>query len=64
MILSKRPDADRFLANPPAGVRAAVIWGKDRSGIRERADGLARKVTARPDDPFDTALLTEADIEG
>lgn len=64
MILSKRPDADRFLANPPAGVRAAVIWGKDRSGIRERADGLARKVSARPDDPFDTALLTEADIEG
>ena len=63
MILNKRPDIDRFLAGPPAGVRAAVIWGKDRSGIRERADKLAAKVTARPDDPFDTALLTEIDIE-
>ena len=63
MILSKRPDIDRFLAAPPRGVRAAVIWGKDRSGVRERADKLAASVTDRPDDPFDTSLLTETDIE-
>ncbi len=63
MILTKRPDIDRFLAGPPKGVRAAVIWGKDRSGVRERADRLAKVATERPDDPFDVALLTEVDIE-
>ena len=63
MILSKRPDVERFLAGPPKGVRAAVIWGKDRSGVRERADTLAKAVTERPDDPFNVALLTEVDIE-
>ena len=40
-----------------------MIWGKDRGGVRERADALALKVTARPDDPFDVALLTEVDME-
>ena len=33
MILSKRPDVDRFLKAPDAGVRAAVIHGKDLSLI-------------------------------
>jgi DNA polymerase-3 subunit delta len=63
MILSKRPDVDRFLSAPTQGVRAAVIWGKDRSGVRERADRLAKAATQRPDDPFDVALLTEVDID-
>jgi len=63
VILSKRPDVDRFLAAPDRTVRAALIWGKDRSGVRERADRLSKSVTARPDDPFDVALLTETDIE-
>ena len=63
MILAKRPDVDRFLAAPPAGVRAALIHGRDRGGVRERADALARRLVERPDDPFDTALLTETDIE-
>lgn len=63
MILAKRPDVDRFLAGPPAGVRAALIHGRDRGGVRERAEALARRLVERPDDPFDTALLTEADLE-
>jgi DNA polymerase-3 subunit delta len=63
MILSKRPDVERFLAGPPAGVRAAVIWGKDRGGVRERANALAAKVAKDPNDPFDVALLTEADLD-
>ncbi len=64
MILAKRADADRFLGRPPPDVRVAVIWGRDRGGVRERADGLARKVCDNPDDPFDAALLTEADVDG
>ena len=63
MILSKRPEVDRFLAGPPAGVRAALLHGKDRGGVRERADRLAARVAARPDDPFDVALLVDTDLE-
>ena len=63
MILSKRADADRFLARPTPGVRVALIWGRDRGGVRERADGLAAKVCDDPLDPFDAALLTEADVD-
>jgi DNA polymerase-3 subunit delta len=62
MILSKRPDIERFLANPGA-VRAAVIYGRDRGVVRERANQLAKKATANPDDPFDVALLTETDLD-
>jgi DNA polymerase-3 subunit delta len=63
VILSKRPEVERFLAKPTEGVRAAVIYGRDRGGVRERADVLASKVTDRPDDPFDAALLTDADLD-
>jgi DNA polymerase-3 subunit delta len=62
MILSKRPDIDRFLAGPGPNVRAAVIYGKDRGGVRERADVLASRIAKVPDDPFDVALLTDTDV--
>lgn len=63
MIVSKRPDVERLLDRPPPGVRAVLIHGRDRGGVRERADRLARRVVERPDDPFDVALLTETDLE-
>lgn len=64
MILSKRAEAERFLAHPPAGIRAAVIWGRDRGGVRERGDALASRLVDRIDDPFDVALLTDSDLDG
>ena len=63
MILAKRPDVERFLAQPPKTVRGALIHGRDRAGVHERADRLAQAATAHPDDPFDVALLTESDID-
>lgn len=63
MNLSKRPDIERFLAAPPPDVRAAVIYGRDRGQVRERADALAKKATPNPDDPFDAALLNESDLD-
>lgn len=62
MIISKRPDVERFLKGPDAGMRAALIYGRDRGGVRERADKLARVVTANPEDPFDTALLNDDEL--
>ena len=63
MILNKRAEAERFLSAPPSHVRAAVIHGRDRGGVRERAQALALKLVKDPNDPFDVGLLTEGDLE-
>ena len=63
MILSKRPEVDRFLSGPDKAIRAAVIYGRDRSGVHERADLLTGKLVRDPNDPFDVSVLAEADIE-
>ena len=64
MILSRRPDIERFLARPDPVMRGAVIYGRDIGIVRERANQLAAKAVANPDDPFDVALLTDGDIDG
>ncbi|HEX8570540.1 MAG TPA: DNA polymerase III subunit delta [Caulobacteraceae bacterium] len=64
MILKQRAEADRFLSKPPADVRAALIYGRDRGGVRERADALAKKLVRDPNDPFDVDVLGEGDLEG
>src|SRR5260221_6340826 len=61
--LKRRPDIERFLARPDAEVRVAVIYGRDAGIVRERADALAAKVTANPDDPFDAVLINESDLD-
>lgn len=63
MILSRRPDVERFLKGPPAEIRACLLYGRDRGGVRERADQLARQITPDVDDPFNVALLTEGDLD-
>lgn len=63
MILSRRPDIERFLKDPGGDVRCALIYGRDRGVVRERAAQLAAKVAANPDDPFDVSSLTEADLD-
>ena len=63
MNLNKRAEAERFLSAPPAHIRAAVIYGRDRGGVRERAHGLAAKLVKDPDDPFDVGVLTESDLD-
>ena len=62
VLLKNKQEIDRFLAAPGA-TRAAVIYGRDHGVVRERADTLAKVCTARPDDPFDSALITEADLD-
>ena len=62
MILSKRPDIERFLGRPDPQIRAALIYGRDLGVVRDRANQLAAKVAERPDDPFDVAQLTDGDL--
>ncbi len=63
MILSKRPDIERFLARPEPPIRAAVIYGRDTGVVRDRGLQLARKLVPNLDDPFDVALLTDGDLD-
>ena len=63
MILTRRPDIERFLKSPDGAVRAVLLSGRDAGIVRERADILARKVVADPDDPFDVSSLTGGDAE-
>jgi DNA polymerase-3 subunit delta len=62
MILAKRPEIERFLADPKSKARAALIYGRDHGAVREQADGLAAKVSNSLDDPFATALLVDGDL--
>tara|TARA_R110002012_G_scaffold302549_2_gene503711 strand:- start:197773 stop:198825 length:1053 start_codon:yes stop_codon:yes gene_type:complete len=64
VILSKRPEIDRFLSRPDPAIRAVLIHGKDRSGVGERATTLCRTVTPDLNDPFNVTLLTDSDIDG
>lgn len=63
MILTRRPDIERFLRGPDGSVRVALIYGRDTGMVRERADSLARKIVKDPDDPFDVSALTGSDAE-
>ncbi len=62
MILSKRPDIERFLARPDPQIRAALIYGRDIGVVRDRGRALAAKIVADPDDPFDVSQLTDGDL--
>jgi len=64
VILSRRPDIERFIARPDAAIRVALVYGRDTGVVRERSQLLAAKVTTHPDDPFDVALLNDSDMDG
>lgn len=63
MNLNKAPEAERFLANPSPSFRAAVIHGRDRSGVRERADALAARLVPNPADPFAVGAIGEGESD-
>ena len=62
MILSRRPDIDRFLTAPGKDYRGVLFYGRDRGVVRERADVVAARVARDPNDPFDVSQLTDADL--
>jgi DNA polymerase-3 subunit delta len=62
MILKRRADIERYLGAPASSL-AALLYGPDLGLVRERAAILAKATTARPDDPFDVAIVAESDLE-
>jgi len=53
---------DPFLANPPADLRAILIYGHDRGLIQERSRSLAEKYAPDINDPFSVTSLNGDDI--
>lgn len=57
-------EIDRLLKDPPAALRAFVIYGPDHGLVRERAKALLAKLAEAPDDPFSVADLDEGVLKG
>ncbi len=58
----KPAQIDRFAANPPAGLVAALVFGPDHGAVHERANTLARSVVTDLSDPFCVSELEEDKI--
>jgi len=63
MKLAKKAEIDAFFARPSPSVLGALIYGKDRSQVIERATVLARQIVSDINDPFNVSVLTDSDIE-
>jgi DNA polymerase-3 subunit delta len=54
-MIVKPQGVERFLAKPPAGLRAVLFYGPDAGLVRERAERAARSVCEDLKDPFRVA---------
>ena len=59
-MIVKTQEADRFAANPPKGLRVALVFGPDAGLVQERAEKLLKSVVADLTDPFNVADLSES----
>lgn len=55
-------EVDRFLSDPPAALRACLIYGADAGMVRELATKLAKAVAPDLDDPFSVVTLDGATL--
>lgn len=59
-MIVKSSEADRYVAHPPKGLVAALVFGPDQGLVRERAERLARTVVPDLNDAFQVSELDEA----
>ncbi len=59
-MIVKSHEADRYAANPPKGLMAALVYGPDAGLVQERAEKLLKSVVPDLTDPFNVADLSEA----
>lgn len=59
----KKYEIDRFLTEPPAAVKAALIYGPDSGLVRERALTLLKTIVGDVDDPFRVAQVSPANLK-
>jgi DNA polymerase-3 subunit delta len=61
-MIVKSNEADRFAANPPKTLRAALVFGPDAGLVQERAEKLLKSVVADLTDAFNVADLSESTL--
>jgi DNA polymerase-3 subunit delta len=61
-MIVKALEADRFAANPPKHLRAALVYGPDAGLVQERAEKLLKSVVADLADAFNVADLSESTL--
>jgi DNA polymerase-3 subunit delta len=61
-MIVKAQEADRFAANPPKHLRAALVYGPDAGLVQERAEKLLKSVVADLADAFNVADLSESTL--
>lgn len=59
-MIVKAQEADRFVANPPKHLRAALVYGPDAGLVQERAEKLLKSVVTDLADAFNVADLNES----
>jgi DNA polymerase-3 subunit delta len=59
-MIVKSHEADRYAANPPKGLMAALVYGPDAGLVTERAEKLLKSVVPDLTDAFNVADLSEA----
>lgn len=58
-MIVKSHEADRYVAAPPKGLMAALVYGPDAGLVQERAEKLLKSVVPDLTDPFNVADLSE-----
>ncbi|HSS12297.1 MAG TPA: DNA polymerase III subunit delta [Rhizomicrobium sp.] len=58
-MIIKSHEADRYVANPPKGLMAALVYGPDAGLVQERAEKLLKSVVPDLTDAFNVADLSE-----
>jgi DNA polymerase III subunit delta len=58
-MIVKSHEADRYAANPPKGLMAALVYGPDAGLVQERAERLLKSVVPDLTDPFNVSDLSE-----
>jgi DNA polymerase-3 subunit delta len=59
-MIVKSHEADRFVAAPPKGLQAALVFGPDAGLVQERTETLLKTVVRDLSDPFNSVDLNEA----
>jgi len=61
-MIVKASDAERYVAKPPSGLVAALIFGPDQGLVRERAETLAKAIVPDLNDAFRVSELDDATL--
>jgi len=61
-MIVKSHEADRYVASPPKGLMAALVYGPDAGLVQERAEKLLKSVVPDLTDAFNVADLSEATL--